>query len=156
MTALLNLRNALWLLTTSVEVILLVYLLRRRLRTTHAAFIFYIASAAAQSALAAYAYWRWGEQDALTADVIWTSQGVVICFRFWAVLETAERILSGSQGIWALAKRLLWVTGLCSVGYSLLVAEKQLNSLVINLDRGVELAIAASISQLFQGGNPNS
>ncbi len=149
MTALLTLRNAFWLLTTTVEFVLLVYLLRRRLRASHAAFTFYIASTIVQSALAAYAYWRWGDKSALTADVIWTSQGIVIGFRFWAVIETTKRILSSYQGIWALARRLLFATGACAVGYSLLVAKQQWTLLFLNLDRGVELAIAAFVVTLL-------
>lgn len=143
MKALPTLQDALWILTTSVEIGLLVYLLRRKLQATHPAFISYISVAITQSALAAFVYWRWGMQTAIASNVIWSSQGIVICFRFWTVLETAARILSGYQGIWALAKRLLWATGICTVGYSLFISKKQINSLVLSLDRGVELAIAA-------------
>jgi hypothetical protein len=143
MRALLTLQDALWILTTSVEIALLVYLVRRKLPATHLAFTFYIAIAIAQSALAAFVYWRWGMQSGIASEVIWASQGIVICFRFWTVLETTARILSGYQGIWALAKRLLWVTGICTVSYALFVSKKQINSLVLSLDRGVELAIAA-------------
>jgi hypothetical protein len=149
MAGLLTLRNLLWLITTAAEILLLVSLFRRRMQSTHTAFLVYIASTITQSALAVYIYTRWGLNSTLASVVIWSSQGVVICLRFLAVFEMARRILSAYRGLWSLAKRLLAVIGLGVVGYSLLVAQKQMNLLVLNLDRGLELAIAAFVVALL-------
>ncbi len=149
MTGLLVLRNAFWLSTTSAEIILLVYLLRRRMRGTHPAFILYIAATILQSALAMWIYAEWGFQSAVASNVIWSSQGILICLRFSAVYEMASRILSAYPGIWSLAKRLIGVIALGTLGYSLLIAKKELYVLVISLDRGLELAIAAFVVALL-------
>jgi len=148
MAALLTLRNALWLLCTSVELVLLICLLRRRLQATHAVFIGYIASTIAQSALAVAAYRYWGYKNEASL-VIWSSQAVVISLRFAAAFETARRILSGYRGLWVLAKRLLWAVAVGAVGYSLVVAKKELSALVLNVDRGFELAIASFVVALL-------
>jgi hypothetical protein len=149
MAELLTLRNALWLLTTSVEVLLLVCLLRRKLQRTHAALIIYIAGAIAESAIAVYAYWHWGFSSPTSSNVVWTSQAIVVCLRFAVVLETASRILSRYRGIWVLAKPLLWAAGIFAAGYSFFVADKQIAILVVSLDRGSELAIAAFVVALL-------
>ena len=149
MTGLLTLRNLLWLITASTEIFLLVSLLRRRLQNTHAAFVVYILSTIAQSALAAFIYARWGLYSKVAGAVIWSSQGVVIGLRFWAVVELTRRILGEYMGLWSLAKRLLSFVGIGVVGYSLLLSKKQLAALVLNLDRGLELAIAALVISLL-------
>jgi hypothetical protein len=149
MSGLLTLRNFLWLITTATEVVLFLFLFRRKLQTTHAAFATYIFSTIAQSALAASVYSRWGYNTSLASNAIWASQGVVICLRFTAVYEMARRILSGYAGLWSLAKRLLAAIGLSTVAYSLLVAKKEFFLLVLNLDRGLELAISAFVVSLL-------
>ncbi len=69
--------------------------------------------------------------------------------RFMAVYEMARRILASYAGLWSLAKRLLAAIGLSTVAYSLLVAKKKMFLLVLNLDRGLELAIAAFVVSLL-------
>jgi xanthine/uracil permease len=148
MSAFLTLRDAFWLLTTSVEIILLVYLFNRNLQPTHKAFTLSIAAAIFQSALAAWIYLYWGLGSQIASRVVWGSQGVVICLRFAAVFEMARRRLSQYQGIWALAKRVLFVISFAALAYALLVPKVRRFSTVIVLDRGLELAIAAFVVTL--------
>ena len=145
MSGLLTLRNLLWLTTTSTEIFLLVSLLRRKLQNTHAAFAIYILGTIAQSALASFTYMRWGADSEVTSTVIWLSQGVVICLRFSAVVEMARRIFAAYAGLWSLAKRVLSVTALGVVAYSVLAPKKDIYTMVLNLDRGLELAIATFV-----------
>ncbi len=140
MTELLTLRNVLWLVTTSTEVILLLSLFWRKLQNTQTAFAIYVLSTIAQSGLAVFCYTHWGFNSTRTSTVVWGSQGVVISLRFLATFEMARRMLSGYQGLWALARRLLAAVALCTVAYSLLVAQKKVSLMVLNLDRGVELS----------------
>jgi hypothetical protein len=149
MTGLLTLRNLLWLITTSAEIFLLFSLLRRKLQTTHAAFAVYLISTIVQSVVAAFIYTREGVNAAVVFYIIWLSQGVVICLRFAAVVEMARRILASYQGLWSLAKRLLAFVALAIGGYSLLLSKKEIYMLVLNLDRGLELAIAAFVVSLL-------
>ncbi len=149
MTGLLTLRNFLWLTTTSAEVVLFFSLCWRNLRTTYTAFSVYILSTIAQSALAVFCYTYWGFNAPRTSTVIWGSQGVVISLRFAATFALARGILSTYQGLWSLAKRVLGTVGVCTVFYSLVVAKKQVSYLVLNLDRGMELTIAAFVVGLL-------
>lgn len=149
MTGPLALRNVLWLGTTATEIVLLVFLLRRKLQNTHLAFVIYIAAAILQSALAAWIYYQWGGRSLIASNVIWASQGILICLRFSAVFEMASRILSAYRGLWALATRLMSVMALVTLAYSLLIAKKQLAAMVISLDRGLELAIAVFVVGLL-------
>jgi hypothetical protein len=149
MSGLLTLRNLFWLATTSAEVILFLSLYRQKLLTTCRAFAIYILTTIAQSALAAFCYSHWGFYSPRTSAVVWGSQGVVIALRFAATVEMAHRTLLDYQGLWSLAKRLLAAIGLCTVAYSLLVAKKQISDLVLNLDRGLELAIATIVVALL-------
>jgi hypothetical protein len=145
----LALRNVFWLGTTATEIILLVYLLRRKLQSTHLAFVIYIAATILQSALAACIYIEWGGRSKIASTVIWGSQGILICLRFSAVFEMASRTLSAYHGLWTLAKRLMSAMALATLAYSLLIAKKQIYLLVINLDRGLELAIAVFVVALL-------
>jgi hypothetical protein len=149
MTGLLLLRNVFWLSTTLAEAVLLIYLLKRKLQSTHPIFVAYLASIILQSGLAAWIYTVWGYTSDVAVLVIWGSQAVVICLRFGAVFEMAKRILSSYKGIWSLAARLISGIGLCALIYSLLVAEKKFAFLALNLDRGLELTIASSIVALL-------
>ncbi len=149
MVELLTLRNALWLVTTSAEVFLLIILIRQKLLNTHGAFFTYIFSTVAQSALAVFVYSRWGIVSVIASTTIWVSQGVVISLRFAAVFEMARRILSTYTGLWSLAKRLLIIVGLGVAAYSFLISKKGISSIVLSLDRGLELGIAAFVVSLL-------
>jgi pilus assembly protein TadC len=148
MTAPLTLRNALWLLSTAVEIVLLVCLLRRKIRNTHRAFVIYIAGAIAQTALAAWSYLKWGIGDPVVAKTIWASQGVLLFLRFSAVYEMAERILSQYPGILTFAKSILSFIGGATVIYALLAGNKWA-LFYLNLDRGFELGIATFVVTLL-------
>lgn len=149
MTGPITLRNLLWMVTTSAEVILFLLLIRQKLLKTYPAFAVYVLSTIVQSAFAVFCYTRLGFDSRLTSHLIWGSQGVVIALRFVATIEMARRILSEYRGLWSLGKRLLATIGVFTVLYSLLVANKQFNLVVLNLDRGVELAIATVIVGLL-------
>lgn len=58
----LNLRDLAWTLTTLLEVVLLLYLLRRKLYRSHPAFFIYILTAVLQSAGVALLYRYLGSQ----------------------------------------------------------------------------------------------
>jgi hypothetical protein len=148
MLAPLTLRNVLWLLTTMVEIVLFVWLLRGNIRDTHRAFIIYIAGAIAQSALAAWIYFKWGIYDPVASKTIWASQGVLLCLRFLAVYETAQRILSRYRGILTFAKSILSFIGGATVIYALLAGNKW-ELFYLNLDRGFELGIATFVVTLL-------
>jgi hypothetical protein len=134
-----------WALTTLLEIVLLIYAVRRKLYLSHPAFVIYIACAILQSALAFIVYRFWGQETVLGWSIVWGSQALLIFARSMAIVEIVRRNLSNYTGIWALAKRILLFVGISSLVYSLLLSKMQWHLLVVNLDRSIELSIAIVI-----------
>jgi hypothetical protein len=143
------LRNVYWGLTTVLELIVLVYLVRRRRYLSHPAFFRYIILIIAQSAITATAYSYFGEDTQSAYDIVWTTQGVVICARWLAVIEIARRTLARYTGIWALATRIFLVLSACVLAYSILSSRSRWEHFVLNADRAVELCIAVFVVCMF-------
>jgi hypothetical protein len=145
----LNLRNLTWALTTITELVLLVYLVRRKLFRSHPFFSAYILIAILQSALMAATYEIWGFHSYRAWLIFWLSQLVVMTARFTAVVEVARRVLSRFSGIWALGRRILIAIAACVLVYAAVLSKVYWYRLALNVDRGVELAIAAVIVALL-------
>jgi hypothetical protein len=145
----LNLRNVAWALTTIVELIILIYAVRRRVFRSHPFFSAYILIAILQSFLMVGTYGIWGFHSYRAWLIFWLSQLVVIATRFMAVVEVARRLLSSFSGIWALGRRILLIVGAIVLGYAAVLSRVYWYKLALNLDRGVELAIAAVIVALL-------
>ena len=94
-------------------------------------------------------YRIWGFQSAIALKLGWGTQGVVTCARAMAVAEICHRILAKYSGIWQLAWRLLVAAATAISLYALAVAKGNLAFGILNMDRGLELAIAAVILLLF-------
>jgi len=145
----LNLRNLSWALTTITELILLVYLVRRKLFLSLPFFSAYILAAILQSILMAAAYRVWGFQSYRAWLIFWLSQLMVQTARFAAVVEVARRVLSPFSGIWALGRPVLLVAAGSVLVYAALLSKDYWYSLPLNVDRGAGLAIAAVIVTLL-------
>ncbi|MGA2301999.1 MAG: hypothetical protein ABSG77_15060 [Candidatus Acidiferrum sp.] len=149
MSETLNLRNLELALTTITELVLFVYLLRRKLFRSLPVFSVYILIVILQNVLMAAAYGVWGSQSYRAWLIFWLSQLVVETARFAAVVEVARRILSPFSGIWALARRVLLVAAGGVLVYAALLSKDYWYSLPLNVDRGVGLAVAAVIVTLL-------
>jgi len=145
----LNLRNLAWVLTTITELILFVYLVRRKLYRSHPVFSAYILGAILQSFLMAATYGVWGTQSYRAWLIAWLSQLLMETARFAAVVEVARRVLSPYSGIWALGRRVLFVTTGVVFVYAALLSREYWYKLPLNVDRGVGLAGAAVIVTLL-------
>jgi len=145
----LNLRNMEWALTTITELILLVYLVRRKLFRSHPFFFAYILGAILQSGLTAAVYGVWGYQSFRVWLIFWLSQLVMETARFAAVAEVVRRVLSPFSGIWALGRRVLLVAAGSVFVYAALLSREYWFKLPLNVDRGVALAVAAVIVMLL-------
>ncbi len=145
----LNLRNMEWALTTITELILLVYLVRRKLFRSHPFFFAYILGAILQSGLTAAVYGVWGYQSFRVWLIFWLSQLVMETARFAAVAEVVRRVLSPFSGIWALGQRVLLVAAGSVLVYAALLSREYWFKLPLNVDRGVALAVAAVIVTLL-------
>ena len=145
----LNLSNAAWALTTITELVLFVYLVRRKLFRSHPFFSAYILAAILQSTLLVAAYSAWGFESRLAWLTGWVSQLVVASARLAAVMEVARRILCPFSGIWALGRRMLLVATGGVLVYAALLSREYWYKLSLNVDRGVGLAGAAVIVTLL-------
>jgi len=150
MNALLTLRNIFWAATTLSELVLIFYLIRGKLVRSHVWLFGYLCSTVLQSALGVITYSLLQDfRGALTRNIIWSSQAVVITMRFCAVCEMGRRILAGYSGIWALARRLLLIVAAVVLAYTAIFSDKSFSMMILTVDRGAELAIASFIVGLL-------
>ncbi len=145
----LNLANVAWALTTTTELILLVYLVRRELFRSHPFFFAYILGAVLQSGLMAVTYGIWGIQSYRAWLIFWLSQLLMVIARLAAVMEVARRVLSPFSGIWALGRRVLLVTAGGVLVYAALLSRDYYDRYPLNVSRGAGLAGAAVIVALL-------
>jgi hypothetical protein len=145
----LQLRNVAWALTTITECVLLTQLVRRKFLKNYPWFCSYVASTILQSLVVAVAYRLSGISSTMVWNIAWGSQLVVVLFRFQAVVELTRKILHGYLGIWALAWRVLLGVGVLVLANSLLFSKGDWYWISLNVDRGMELSIAAVIVTLL-------
>jgi hypothetical protein len=145
----LQLRNLAWAFTTLVKCALLVQLVRRKFLDDYQWFCSYVASTILQSLAVAVIYQIPGLPQLMIWKMAWGSQLVVICFRFQAVVELIRKILGAYLGIWALAWRLLFGVGVLVMANSLVFSKGDLYWIAQNVDRGLELSMAAIIVALL-------
>jgi hypothetical protein len=144
-----NLRNFAWALTTMLEVVLLFYLLRRKLYRSHPAFFIYILAVILQSIVMAAANRHWGFQSIQSWNIYWSSQAVVIGARWYAVAEIARKVLADYAGLWGMASRILFALSVCVLVYSFAFSRYRWTLMVLNADRAVELCIGTFIVCMF-------
>lgn len=94
-------------------------------------------------------YRIWGFRSGAAMRIAWGTQGLVTFARAVAVAEICRRILSRYSGIWQLAWRLLIATATTISLYAVAVARGNWALGILNMDRGLELAIATVIVLLF-------
>ena len=141
--------NLEWGLTTTAELILLVYLVWRKHFRSHPVFSTYILAAILQSALMAVTYSLWGFQSRRAWFVYWISEIVVTLVRFAAVMELTRHILFPFSGIWALGRRVLLAIVAAVVIYTAVLTLESWYKLPLILDRGAGLAVAMVIVTLL-------
>jgi hypothetical protein len=141
----LQLQKATWVLTTAIEVVLVVQFVRRKLGRTYPVFFAYLVSVIFQS-IAVAALYGTPNLDKVTIWLIaWGTQGVVVLMRFLSVVELNRGVLRRYIGIWALARRLLVGVAMAVIAYDLALSKGQWQWLILNGIRGLELAMAAVI-----------
>ena len=141
----LQLQSAAWALTTTLELALLVQLVRRKLARIYPLFFAYLVTVIFQSIAVAILY-RNTDLDKVTAwKLAWATQGLVVLVRSLALVELNRRVLSRYVGIWALASRLFLCVAAAVIAYDLFLSKGEWQWLILNGIRGLELAMAAVI-----------
>jgi len=139
----------LWGLTVFLDGGLLVLLLYRKNHRVFPLFFVYILFNFLQCFILFESYRIWGFYSPVSKRIGWETQGVVIAVRALAVAQICQRVLANFRGVWALAKRLLFVTAAVLLLYSWAIARGSWQFAVLNADRGLELSIASVIVILF-------
>ncbi len=145
----LQLRDLAWAFTTIVKCALLLQLVRRRFLEDYPWFCSYVASTILQSLVVALIYRTPSLSQLMVWKIVWGSQLIVVCFRFQAVVELIRKILGAYLGIWALAWRLLFGVGVLVMANSLVFSRGDWYWISVNVDRGLELSMAAIIVTLL-------
>ncbi len=149
MAEILSFERVLWGFTVSLKAVLVVLLLYRK---NHRAFPFFFVYALLnfiQSAVLFESYRMWGFRSGVSMQIAWSAQGLVTFARALAVGEICHRILAKFRGIWGLAWRLL-LAGAASISfYAWAVSRGRWPFAILNLDRGLELAMTTVIVLLF-------
>lgn len=136
-------------LSTLLEVILLSYLLRRKLHRVHPAFCVYIIAVLGQGLLGALATWHWGVRSQQAWLVYWIAQVVVISARWLAITEIARKVFAEYRGIQRVLKHLLIFVSACVIVYSFAFSQYRWTRMVLNADRSIELFIATFVVCMF-------
>lgn len=144
-----NLSNSLWAFTTLLELVLLFFLLRRKLYRSYPAFFIYVLTVILQSVLDEFAALYWGSLSKQAWATAWGSQAVVICARWFAVVEIARKVLADYAAIQRIVTRVLLVVGVCVLTYSFAVSKFIWTLMVLNADRALELCIATCVVCMF-------
>jgi hypothetical protein len=143
------LRNLSWALSTVLEVVLLSYLVRKKLYRSHPAFFTYLLMAITQSVIIAATYQVAGARSDAAYNIAWGTQAVMVCARWLAVMEIAKKALATYTGIWAMASRLLLGMGACVFVYAIVASRLHWYLAVLNADRAVEFGTAGFIVGMF-------
>jgi hypothetical protein len=141
----LQLQAAAWALTTALELLLFVQLIRRKVVRIYPLFFAYLVSVILQS-VAVAALYRTPNLDKLTTwKIAWLTQGCVVVMRALVLLELTRGVLSRYIGIWTFARRMLLGVAVAVIAYDLLLSKGRWQWLILNGVRGLELAMAAVI-----------
>jgi hypothetical protein len=144
-----TIRNVAWAATTVLELLLLFFLLRRRLYLLNPVFSVYIFTTILQSIIGAWASHHWGGQSMQYFNFAWGAQGVVISVRWFAVIEIARGVLAAYSGVWKLASSILFIMCIVILVYSVLVPRTAWYLSVLSADRAVEFCIASFVVGLL-------
>jgi hypothetical protein len=149
MAASLILRNLFWVVTSLLELGLLILLIRRNVYRSHPAFFSYILLAILQSGVVAASYRYLGPASRSSYFIGWGAQALVICARWLAVMEIAKKAFLRYAGIWAMVRRVLTVLSVGVLAYSVVSSRSRWTLVVLTADRSVELCIAVFIVGMF-------
>ncbi len=139
----------LWGLAVFLNAGLVFLLLYRKNHRVFPFFFVYALLNFLQSVIVFQVYRIWGFSSTTSIRIAWSTHGLVDIARAVAVAEICHRILAKFLGIWGLARRLLLAAAAFISFYAWAVSRGSWPFALLNLDRGLELAMATVIVLLF-------
>lgn len=149
LSALPTLDLALWAVTTAVTVVLLYFILARRLDQQFPFLTAYLGVNLLQTMAQVVVYETYGFDSNVTYAAVWGSQAVVILARALATGEFCYALLGRYVGVWALARRILLVCGTIVLGLSIYFGKDGFRYGVITLEVASEACIATLVVGAF-------
>lgn len=149
MSQTLRFEQVLWGVTFFLNAGLIVLFVTRKNHRSLPFFFLYLLVNLFQGMVIFESYKVWGFFSAEAQKIAWSAQGLVSLLRATAVAEICYLVLAKFTGIWRLAWRLLVAgAGLVAL-YTWAASQRNWQSAVLNLDRGLELVMATVIVLLF-------
>lgn len=149
MTGIVSFENVLWAITMLLATGLAALVVYRKNYKAYPLFFAYILAMLMQNLLFALSYRLWGFRSAVSFEIAWGTQSVVIVVRALAVAEICRRVLAKYPGIWALGWRIFFAMATAVLVYSWTVGGHSWQLVAVTADRSLELAIAATVLGLF-------
>jgi hypothetical protein len=149
MAQVLTFENLQWGIIFTLNVGLIALLLFRRNYRVFPFFFLYVLLDFLHGVASLASYRIWGFTSVEAMRVAWGSQGFVVLARALAVAEICHRILGKYLGVWRLAWRVLLAAMILVSLYAWRDSRGKWQLEVLNLDRGLELAMATVIVLLF-------
>jgi len=142
-------QNALWALSQTGILTLLVLLIRSGNHKNYPWFTVYQAWNLLQAGILLLTYHFFGISSETGFIAYWTTQGLVLTLRGLAVTELCRAVLARYTGIWTLAMRILLACATLIIGYAVAVSNWHGSRAVVAASRGLELAIAGIVVSLI-------
>jgi hypothetical protein len=144
--------SLLWSVTISLDVILVILLVRRRVFRSLPFFALFVVISTLRS-LVLWATYRWlGFASLPSYYVAWFTQAVLLISRGAVCAELCWRVLRRSSGLWSVVRGVLFAIGIAIAIYAALDSLHsmfQVHKLVVAAERGLELAIAVVLITLL-------
>jgi len=139
-----------WVVTTCLQVVVLVCLFRRRgPYRSYPVFSAYLGTVTLQQLLSAWWRRHYGFTSIAYFNLAWGTQTVVLCARWLAVAELMKRVLAGYAAVNKMAQTLLFTLSVIILTFSFALANNGGFYLLISADRAVELTLAVLIAGMF-------
>jgi hypothetical protein len=149
MSSALSLLDITWWVTTAAELVLLATLVWRKAFQSYPVFTAYMLSILLQSAAMFFLYRQPNLSSATVWNIAWGTQAAITMMRSLVLVELTRKILARYASIWVLARGLILCVGLCVIAYALAFSRGHSQWIILNMIRGVELALAAVIVTMF-------
>jgi len=146
-------QNFLWIAETALTLVLFALVFVRGLHRRLPLFGTYVALLVVETGAVHWTYHHWGYSSAAARYVYWSSLGIVLLARMFAVAELCWRSLRSSPAVWAITRRWLALVALALLVYALVVAARN-NSPVIafllTAERSLDFGIVVILFALLR------
>jgi hypothetical protein len=136
----------LWAATTLTTLILFSFILLRRLNLQFPFFTAYLGVNLLQTLTEVVLYHFYPIESDLAYTAVWGSQAAVILARSLAAAEFCYRVLGGYTGVWALARRVLVLSGFLVLALALYFGRDGFRYYVMTLEIASEASIATLVA----------